>query len=150
MAAGVVGPFGSGAGAGDWKAGTPAGPAGSIAGVPPCGAVMAWLGAVLVPQPPSIAQPSDGQHIPGGGPHIHGGGGGGQHIGPWLLNESGQQPSAVIDPKMLGVKALYGLQQIVAEPWQQWWQNSQAEACPVLRPTPARLRTAANSSFFMA
>jgi hypothetical protein len=67
-----------------------------------------------------------------------------------LAKFTGQQPSQAIVPKQLGLKALYGRMHSVADPVQQWWQNSHADACPELRPTPARLRSAANSSFLMA
>jgi hypothetical protein len=65
-----------------------------------------------------------------------------------------QEPVQEMFPQQTGVKALYGLQQIVMQHvlqhlWQPWQQNH-AAACPAVKPSPARLRKAVAISFFMA
>jgi hypothetical protein len=136
----VVGTPGADTGVGPWNVG--AGtlpPGGSIVGAPGAANVAPGGGppATQPGQPPSMPQQGAPHGAPPGGLQL-------------LLNCSGQQPSAVTDPNTVGLKALYGLMHSVAVP-QQWWQwNHQAEACPVLRPTPARLRSAANNNRFMA
>jgi hypothetical protein len=76
-------------------------------------------------------------------------------IGPQQLPQLiGQQPLQQMVPKQAGVKALYCLQQMVAQQsWQQWWKQLQqkpAEARGVARLAMPTARAARVSSFFMA
>jgi hypothetical protein len=108
-AGGAPGPVGICAGGGDWKFGTL--PLGSIVGMAAAGpGIIAAWGAPA--GPPEPQEPSPQQANGGGGIH------GGEH-GIWLPNWTGQQPSAQIDPNTPGLKALYGLQQIVVQFLQQ-------------------------------
>ena len=66
---------------------------------------------------------------------------------PWFM-AMGKQPSATIDPKTVGVKALYGRMHSV-HCLQQRWNQHQAEALSVVRPTPAKLSAKANNNFLM-
>jgi hypothetical protein len=62
----------------------------------------------------------------------------------------GQQPLQQMVPQQQGVKALYCLQQMVAQLQQQkQWKSPQAEARLPLVPSRTRPRAAAVSSFFM-
>jgi hypothetical protein len=74
-------------------------------------------------------------------------------IGPQQLPQLiGQQPLQQMVPKQAGVKALYCLQQMVAQQsWQQHpWKRHQAEARGAAKLTRPSVRAASVSSFFMA
>jgi len=147
-----VSPCPAGVGMGGWNVGVEG--AGLPVGLPLMqGSVEGRLPRLAPQSPPGQEGPSHEKppqsppHHPGpqpSGPGV---------IGPQQLPQLiGQQPLQQMVPKQVGVKALYCLQQMVAQQsWQQHpWKKHQAEARGAAKLARPRVRAASVSSFFMA